>query len=161
MFPTPSTTGTQSEVYSKILDDTNGWNLENEADIVSVYLVLRNIDRYTEGRFKRRIHSGLVSLVQDVERKGKMYQPWKRKNSEVHQRQARTGRLLPSVSAASDSTTPSPVPAKATTVIPARRLARTSKKQLLDISAASDSPTPSHVPVKSTAKTRLGRGKKK
>lgn len=56
------------------------WKLDKESDILSVFLLLRNIDNYTEGRFKQIIMSDLEKFVQAVvEKDGKVYRPWKRK----------------------------------------------------------------------------------
>ncbi|KAH9916162.1 hypothetical protein B0H21DRAFT_312985 [Amylocystis lapponica] len=54
------------------------WSLDRPQDILQVYLFMRNLDRWTVGRFNDLVHEGIAQLAIDV-RNGDKFTPWKRK----------------------------------------------------------------------------------
>ncbi|KLO15054.1 hypothetical protein SCHPADRAFT_902769 [Schizopora paradoxa] len=83
----PSTLDEQSIIEPDSDEDDHGsipapifheWNLERPGDIISTYLVLRNIDAWTSGRFRQRVQEGVEALVHAVTHDNAKYKPWKR-----------------------------------------------------------------------------------
>jgi len=62
------------------------WNLEKPSDIISAYLVLRNIDTWISGRFRQRVQEGVEALVHAVTHDNAKYVPWKRVDPPVKSR---------------------------------------------------------------------------
>lgn len=56
------------------------WNLDQPCDILQVYLLLRNLDAWTAGRFRERVEDGVMALVEAVVHGGQLYSPWKRQD---------------------------------------------------------------------------------
>ncbi|RDB28803.1 hypothetical protein Hypma_015691 [Hypsizygus marmoreus] len=54
------------------------WQLDQPSDILAVYFLIRNLDRWTTKGFRDRIIHGVSSLVDNVTNKGMGYRPWKR-----------------------------------------------------------------------------------
>jgi len=54
------------------------WNLQSPADIIQVFILLKNIDRWTHDGFVKCIEAGIADLEDSVLAKGYVYQPWKR-----------------------------------------------------------------------------------
>lgn len=59
------------------------WCLDDPGDIIKVWLLIRNIDAWTSGRFRERIIEGVHDLKESVITHGSRYQPWKRAGSVV------------------------------------------------------------------------------
>ncbi|OCH96056.1 hypothetical protein OBBRIDRAFT_359785 [Obba rivulosa] len=55
------------------------WNLEEPNDMLEVFLLIRNIDRWTIGRFRERVIAGVNQLCDDVIQGRHQFQPWKRR----------------------------------------------------------------------------------
>ncbi|KAF9229122.1 hypothetical protein BS17DRAFT_4779 [Gyrodon lividus] len=53
------------------------WVLDNPRDILQVYFLVRNIDKWTCSQFHSRIVAGLNGLVESIILKDGSYQPWK------------------------------------------------------------------------------------
>ncbi|EIM92134.1 uncharacterized protein STEHIDRAFT_70652 [Stereum hirsutum FP-91666 SS1] len=54
------------------------WSLDRPADIIRVFLLLRNIDAWTTGRFRDLVVSGINRLTVSVVDQGHKFKPWKR-----------------------------------------------------------------------------------
>ncbi|PCH33740.1 hypothetical protein WOLCODRAFT_112414 [Wolfiporia cocos MD-104 SS10] len=54
------------------------WDLEDPEDILQVYLLIRNLDRWTTGRFCELVYDGINQLVVDVSEHGQKIVPWRR-----------------------------------------------------------------------------------
>jgi len=54
------------------------WRLDQPGDIIQVFLLIRNIDRWTVGRFRERVTSGVQELVHSVLTERRKFKPWKR-----------------------------------------------------------------------------------
>ncbi|TFY70930.1 hypothetical protein EVG20_g2077 [Dentipellis fragilis] len=54
------------------------WRLDNPWEIIQVFLLIRNIDRWTVGRFRERVNSGIQDLLHSVLTEKQRYRPWKR-----------------------------------------------------------------------------------
>jgi len=54
------------------------WTLDRPGDILQVHFLIRNIDRWTTGRFCERVTRGIENLVQAINDKKHKYEPWKR-----------------------------------------------------------------------------------
>jgi len=54
------------------------WKLDRPSDIISVYFLIRNIDKWTTGKFCERVTSGINDLVKAVVVDGKKFEPWRR-----------------------------------------------------------------------------------
>ncbi|KAI0041795.1 hypothetical protein FA95DRAFT_1500992 [Auriscalpium vulgare] len=59
------------------------WRLDRPADIIQVFLLIRNIDIWTVGRFNERVKAGVKELVDAVLVRKQSYRPWKRVGSVV------------------------------------------------------------------------------
>ncbi|KAI0961701.1 hypothetical protein AcV7_000735 [Taiwanofungus camphoratus] len=55
------------------------WHLDEPNDILQVFLLIRNMDRWTVGGFRDRVIAGINQLVCDVVQQGHKFTPWKRK----------------------------------------------------------------------------------
>jgi len=54
------------------------WLLDRPSDILQVYFLIRNIDRWTVGKFRERIGHGINDLVEAIVQKGGKFKPWRR-----------------------------------------------------------------------------------
>ena len=54
------------------------WNLRSPADIIQVFILIKNIDRWTHNGFVKCIEAGIADLEDSVLVKRCAYQPWKR-----------------------------------------------------------------------------------
>jgi len=54
------------------------WLLDRPADILQIYLIIRNIDQWTVGKFSERVVQGINDLVEAVVRKDEEFKPWRR-----------------------------------------------------------------------------------
>jgi solute carrier family 25 (mitochondrial carnitine/acylcarnitine transporter), member 20/29 len=54
------------------------WLLERPGDILQVYFLIQNIDRWTVGRFLERVVIGVNELVEAVMHNKAKYDPWRR-----------------------------------------------------------------------------------
>jgi len=70
--PYPGEPGQQQNGYFR------EWRLDRPCDILQVYLLIRNIDNWTVGKFRSRVLSGVKNLAEDVKRGEREYLPWKR-----------------------------------------------------------------------------------
>ncbi|TDL28118.1 hypothetical protein BD410DRAFT_761511 [Rickenella mellea] len=59
------------------------WNLDLPADILEVYILIRNIDVWTAGRFRDRVELGIKQLARAVVKGNESYFPWKRHDGNV------------------------------------------------------------------------------
>ncbi|KAM5531888.1 hypothetical protein V8D89_014442 [Ganoderma adspersum] len=57
------------------------WDLSQPADIIEVYLLLRNLDRWTVEGFRTRVVDGITSLVEEVSRHDRQVLQWRRRSS--------------------------------------------------------------------------------
>ncbi|KZT72792.1 hypothetical protein DAEQUDRAFT_762604 [Daedalea quercina L-15889] len=55
------------------------WNLEEPADILQVYLLIKNLDTWTVNGFLERVAEGVQQLAVDVLHEGHRLVPWRRK----------------------------------------------------------------------------------
>jgi len=55
------------------------WNLERPADILQVYLLVKNLDHWTVNGFLKRVVEDVAQLAVDVRQKVHKLTPWKRK----------------------------------------------------------------------------------
>ncbi|KAI0361163.1 hypothetical protein OH77DRAFT_1391015 [Trametes cingulata] len=55
------------------------WNLANPSDIIQVYLLISNLDRWTTGRFRQSVISGVTALAGEVQAGKTSVTPWRRK----------------------------------------------------------------------------------
>lgn len=53
------------------------WDLSRPEDIISVFLLIRNIDQWTAGRFRERIEKGVEALGQAITQGGCAFEPWR------------------------------------------------------------------------------------
>lgn len=58
--------------------DVHEWNLDKPANIIQVFLLIKNIDHWTVNGFTECIEAGIGDLVDSVLLKNCPYQPWKR-----------------------------------------------------------------------------------
>lgn len=54
------------------------WQLNRPSDILAVYLLIRNLDRWTSTTFRELVVKGVNDLANDVVSKQGNYRPWKR-----------------------------------------------------------------------------------
>ncbi|TFY76433.1 hypothetical protein EWM64_g7580 [Hericium alpestre] len=54
------------------------WRLDDPCEVIQVFLLIRNIDRWTMGTFRERIDDGIQHLVNSVFTERQKYRPWKR-----------------------------------------------------------------------------------
>ena len=54
------------------------WQLDRPCDILQVYHLIRNIDRWTVGKFRERVAHGINDLVEAVVDKNEEFKPWRR-----------------------------------------------------------------------------------
>ncbi|KAF5375027.1 hypothetical protein D9758_000436 [Tetrapyrgos nigripes] len=76
----------QLVVYSATYSQQNEekeWNLEDPADLLEVYFLLRNIDSFTIGSFRERVNQGVQRLLGAVVDEGKTFEPWRRSTESV------------------------------------------------------------------------------
>lgn len=64
-------------------DDSNDgmfheWLLDRPSDILQVYFLIKNIDRWTVGKFRERVVKGIDNLVETVVRRDQKFKPWRR-----------------------------------------------------------------------------------
>lgn len=57
------------------------WDLSRPGDIIEVYLLLRNLDRWTVEGFQRRVVEGITDLVEQVSRHDRQVLQWRRRSS--------------------------------------------------------------------------------
>ncbi|KAI1793969.1 hypothetical protein LXA43DRAFT_884443 [Ganoderma leucocontextum] len=57
------------------------WDLSKPADIIEVYLLLRNLDRWTVEGFRTRVMGGIMSLVEEVSQRDRRVLQWRRRGS--------------------------------------------------------------------------------
>jgi solute carrier family 25 carnitine/acylcarnitine transporter 20/29 len=88
------------------------WRLERPCDILQVYLLIKNIDIWTVGKFRDRVLTGVRSLADDVKRGERGYLPWKRAGDLKHTLPSRRQRENTSVSTEVFSSISSPEAAK-------------------------------------------------
>jgi len=53
------------------------WDLSRPEDIISVFLLIRNLDQWTAGRFRERIEKGVEALGQAITQGGCAFAPWR------------------------------------------------------------------------------------
>ncbi|KAH8998841.1 hypothetical protein EDB86DRAFT_2828382 [Lactarius hatsudake] len=58
--------------------DVHEWNLDSPANIIQMFLLIKNIDQWTVNGFTKCIEEGIADLVDSVLLKNCPYQPWKR-----------------------------------------------------------------------------------
>ncbi|KAH9064342.1 hypothetical protein EDB87DRAFT_1680985 [Lactarius vividus] len=58
--------------------DVHEWNLDSPANIIQMFLLIKNIDHWTVNGFIKCIEEGITDLVDSVLLKNCPYQPWKR-----------------------------------------------------------------------------------
>lgn len=54
------------------------WQLDQPSDILAVYFLIRNLDRWTNKGFRARVVKGVNDLVDSVINRSEDYHPWKR-----------------------------------------------------------------------------------
>ncbi|KAI0271409.1 hypothetical protein BC834DRAFT_818064 [Gloeopeniophorella convolvens] len=54
------------------------WKLDNPAEIIQVFLLIKNLDHWTVHGFKECIEAGIEDLLESVLHEKRPYQPWKR-----------------------------------------------------------------------------------
>ncbi|PIL31551.1 hypothetical protein GSI_06253 [Ganoderma sinense ZZ0214-1] len=57
------------------------WDLSQPAGIIQVYLLLRNLDRWTVDGFRTRVVQGIISLVKQVSQNDRQVLQWRRRSS--------------------------------------------------------------------------------
>ncbi|KAI5124086.1 hypothetical protein M0805_000901 [Coniferiporia weirii] len=57
--------------------DFHEWDLYKPADILSVFLLVRNLDIWTANTFRKRVEDGVNALTKAVVEDGRPYVPWK------------------------------------------------------------------------------------
>ena len=50
-------------------------------DIIEVYLLLRNLDEWTVGKFQALVEAGVNRLAKGVKNKGRRIEPWRRRSA--------------------------------------------------------------------------------
>ncbi|KAI0756583.1 hypothetical protein C8Q80DRAFT_1129431 [Daedaleopsis nitida] len=68
----PTTRRTSSSFYE--------WDLENPSHMIQVYLLLRNLDRWTVKEFKAIVEEGIQTLASDVKKGRRTVVPWRRRS---------------------------------------------------------------------------------
>jgi len=58
--------------------DVHEWNLDSPANIIQIFLLIKNIDHWTVNDFMKCIEAGIADLKDSVLLKNCPYQPWKR-----------------------------------------------------------------------------------
>ncbi|KAI0319711.1 hypothetical protein OF83DRAFT_1221904, partial [Amylostereum chailletii] len=66
------------EEGGKGIDLFHEWRLDKPADILQVFLLIRNIDQWTVGSFRTRVGEGIRALETSVLTDEKRYIPWKK-----------------------------------------------------------------------------------
>lgn len=114
-YPGAETTG--KPVSSEFFE----WDLDKPADILSVFLLVRNLDSWTASSFRERVDEGVQALAKSVLKDKKPYVPWKCGDSTCEAKKLRTSSL-----SNIENTPPSSV---ATALpVPKRRAARAKAK---------------------------------
>jgi solute carrier family 25 carnitine/acylcarnitine transporter 20/29 len=54
------------------------WLLDKPGDILQVYFLIRNIDKWTVGKFRERVEHGVGELVKAIVHKKQKFSPWRR-----------------------------------------------------------------------------------
>jgi len=63
---------------SKLDSHFHEWLLDKPGDILQVYFLVRNIDRWTVGKFRERVVHNINNFVEAIVRKEQKYKPWRR-----------------------------------------------------------------------------------
>jgi len=58
--------------------DFHEWQLDRPGDILQVYFLIRNIDKWTVGKFRERVVEGVDDLVKAIVHKNQKFNPWRR-----------------------------------------------------------------------------------
>jgi solute carrier family 25 carnitine/acylcarnitine transporter 20/29 len=90
------------------------WLLERPSDILQVHFLIQNIDRWTVGKFRDRVISGVNDLVEAVVQNKTAYKPWRRCGDLGGNVLAKINKenVTPNISASTASTAPPPPRAK-------------------------------------------------
>ncbi|KAL0951409.1 hypothetical protein HGRIS_008102 [Hohenbuehelia grisea] len=84
------------------------WTLDEPSDMLKVYFLVRNIDRWTAGQFCQRVIDGVRTSVQAVVEEKKEYKPWKRFGELAVLSDTRKENIAVSISSSSFSSEPKP-----------------------------------------------------
>ena len=76
-YPGRETKASGKRRIGQLRNGFHDWDLEKAADILEVFVLLRNIDLWTVGPFLKRINEGVSSLEKSVLEDRKHYTPWK------------------------------------------------------------------------------------
>jgi hypothetical protein len=60
------------------VNEAHEWKLDKPAQIIQVYILLKNIDHWTVDGFLQCVKKGIADLEKSVLVDGCQYQPWKR-----------------------------------------------------------------------------------
>lgn len=63
------------------LEDFFEWDLSKPADIISVYLLIQNIDKWTAGPFRERVEESVKALSKSITQATETYIPWRREHA--------------------------------------------------------------------------------
>lgn len=69
--------GRSSEKRRRYSSSFHEWDLGRSAGIIQVYLLLRNLDRWTVGRFKTIVEDGIQKLAKEVREGDRTVVPWR------------------------------------------------------------------------------------
>jgi hypothetical protein len=86
------------------------WDLSKPADILTVFLIMRNIDDWTSTVFKERVEHGVRALADAVANRGDAYRPWRVEDTALQTKKSR-----PTRSKRSDENDPTPQASVTTT----------------------------------------------
>jgi solute carrier family 25 (mitochondrial carnitine/acylcarnitine transporter), member 20/29 len=78
------------------------------SDILQIYFLVRNIDRWTVGKFRELVVHGIRNLVEAIVHKKQKYKPWKRVGELSPVVSARKENVNTSATVTSSSSMPSP-----------------------------------------------------
>jgi hypothetical protein len=60
------------------VNEAHEWKLDEPAQIIQIYILTKNIDRWTVDGFLKFVEKGIADLENSVLVDGCRYQPWKR-----------------------------------------------------------------------------------
>jgi len=90
------------------------WQLERPGEMLQVFFLVKNIDRWTMGPFQDRVRSGINDLVDAVVNEDQIYEPWKRVGDLMAPLAAKSRKENVNISTTTDQSSPPQRPPKVT-----------------------------------------------
>lgn len=105
-------TGGFEEDASQCTQPFHQWNLNRPSDILQVYHIIRNIDKWTCTGFHKRVVEGLSEITEDITHKDGLYHPWRWIPSKAPTLRVLKENNTTSITTTTTSGTPSPLQKK-------------------------------------------------